>query len=372
MQVKHWKLILPFLVLAIHLCAFVFTDNDPKQTNVSTLFESIHNHPDDSSLLQNMAQQNSNEMIGNDLHVAEDPPSSLYSMVEKRANIDKGHRNLATAATASMKRPVMYTFYVRIDPEKHVKYTGMSDSADRTMLQLWKQYWERAGWKPKILTLEDAKKHKNYDTFERELDLDNIGYAEKLCFLRWLAVSSAGGGFLAHYDIFPIRKANIKLSDYPNGGKLTVYDQTLNGGMPSLISGSKEEYDRVSNLMLESTMKRGSKEPFWNEMLTLFDIYRHDPGAYLTQQGVLRGEKALDSSRTYRNEADCWNMASSNWAIHFSHYSIEQARNEGHLNKVFNFNARPTIAERWLNQWESRCRFVLDSPMEVGKEEKSD
>lgn len=277
------------------------------------------------------------------------------------------HRNLAVKLpNRNLEvRPVIYTFYARIDPEKHVRYTGMSDSADRLMLQHWERYWRKVGWEPKILTMDDARRHPQFERFDEALDLDkiNFGIYDKLCMLRWLAIAAVGGGFLADYDVFPIRNVNYDGIKLPYNGKLTVYEQALNGGIPCLISGTYQEYDRVSELILESTLTRGVNEPFWSEMLALFDIYRNDPEAFLTKQGVLRGEKALDSDRKFPHEDDCWKLAKNHWVVHFSHDAILHAKDHGNIPKASTFNSRPDVLEGFLNQWSNRCKVVKESTL---------
>lgn len=263
--------------------------------------------------------------------------------------------------SSNEKRPVMHTFYARIDPDQYVKYTGMSDEADRKMLQHWKNYWHRAGWDTKVLTLDDAKKHPDYDKFDKALDLNIMpfGYYDKLCFMRWIAVAASGGGWMADYDTFPIRK--VHFDDLPADGKLAVYDQTLHGGIPCLVSGTSEEFTRVANLILDNTIERGVNEPFWSDMMALFDIHRNDPAVFVQKQGILRGEKAFEGDRHFPNpEKDCPKMAKHHWAVHFSHNAIQQGVAKGTLSKM-TFDNRPNVAEGWLNQWAVRCQFFYDN-----------
>ncbi len=63
--------------------------------------------------------------------------------------------------------PAIYTFYERINPEE--RGTGMDDTSDSELLQAWKDRWAAAGWEPRVLTLEDAKKHPRYEEYQAML-----------------------------------------------------------------------------------------------------------------------------------------------------------------------------------------------------------
>jgi len=261
--------------------------------------------------------------------------------------------------------PIIYTFYERIDPNEHVKYTGMTDNADRHLLQLWKEYWTLAGWEPRILTLEDAQRHPDFQKVDKALDLEALalGYKDKMCYMRWLAMAAVGGGFLSDYDIFPIRQVTYDGIHLPNDGKMTFYDQAFNGAIPCLVSGSFNEFDRMSKLMIESTLK--NLHSSWNELEAIFDVYKQDRDAFVAMNGVLRAERALTHNYLFKDEKYCRNLASSSWAIHFSHNSILQAKDYGYLDKKVAFNQRPTIAEKFLNEWNSKCAFIVEEPIDL-------
>ena len=70
----------------------------------------------------------------------------------------------------------------------------MDDKSDNELLALWKKHWENAGWEPRILSLEDARKHPSYDDYVSRLEslpMDGVSGEGKnrlynqLCFLRW-------------------------------------------------------------------------------------------------------------------------------------------------------------------------------------------
>ena len=96
-------------------------------------------------------------------------------------------------------------------------------------------------------------------------------------------------------------------------------------------------------------------------MFAVMDAHRADPSAFQRRRGVLRGELALSSDRKFSRRDVCEKMAKFHWAVHFSHESIKKAELMGTV-RGGGFNARPTVAEGWLNQWSVKCWMVLKKP----------
>lgn len=256
------------------------------------------------------------------------------------------------------ERPVMHTFYNRIDPTKFHKYTGMTDESDAQLLLTWKRAWRLAGWEPKIISLDDAQAHPAYAEFDKLLDLEKVpfGYYDKLCFMRWLAMASVGGGWMSDYDTFPLR--GLTDASLPNGGKLTLYDTVAAGAVPSVVSGTKEEYDRIARALLENTLERGIKEEFWSDMLSLMDLHQMDHNIFEVKDQVLKGERALSGKGSFNSFRDCNVMVGGNWAVHFSHRSITQGVYLGYLPRGDSASDRPQVAHDWLMEWDEACEEI--------------
>lgn len=74
----------------------------------------------------------------------------------------------STDTDSTTARPIMYTFFEWIPPRN--RGTQMSDQADLDLVREWKIAWRKAGWDPRVLTLQDAKRHSSYESYATELN----------------------------------------------------------------------------------------------------------------------------------------------------------------------------------------------------------
>lgn len=234
----------------------------------------------------------------------------------------------------------------------------MSDVADKALITEWKAAWKAAGWHPIVLTLEDAKKHDQYNDYAPKLNkipmlgVDGLGGTviyNQLCFLRWLAVASAGGGYLCDYDVFPVSGAPVTQEIAPHTGNFTVYcriKHSKHAGIPCLMSGRKDEWTRMAYALLEDGDTNAGTESMWSDMLALIDM-RND-NAYSIYDAVLEGQEVL--LKRGWTAADC-NMTASKEAIHFSHEALKL----GYLPPGESAEDRPEIIKRFLAQWQGLC-----------------
>ena len=80
-----------------------------------------------------------------------------------------------------------------------------------TLIDIWQKSWKYYGWEPTILTLNDVKKHKDY---QKLLEISkyrptvNRKDFETICFLRWLAMFDKSGWYcdvdMINYGFEPI------------------------------------------------------------------------------------------------------------------------------------------------------------------------
>jgi hypothetical protein len=130
-------------------------------------------------------------------------------------------RRLLLQSSTSNKNPIVHTFYHEYNAA--AGGTGMTTAADQALLKVWVDEWTAAGWNPVILNMEDTRQHPQFDTMNKMLDglpfkyydvscklsMNGLGLLEinssdifllflvkRLCFLRWLAIAQAGGGWM--------------------------------------------------------------------------------------------------------------------------------------------------------------------------------
>ena len=128
-------------------------------------------------------------------------------------------------------RPIIFTFFEPV--------TDLHDEQPIELLNVWKESWYGAGWNPVVLTMGDAKRHPNFEYFQNILvgkkqfrrNRDRYNY---YCFMRWVAISASGGGWLVDYDTFPLNlPASTYMTSLPHDGQFTGHSSYV----PNILSG---------------------------------------------------------------------------------------------------------------------------------------
>jgi len=289
--------------------------------------------------------------------------------------------------TTTPPRPIMHTFFEPIEQKKKKNHTkgsintgsGMSTpEAHKRLLDAWQKAWEEAGWSTRILTLEDAMAYPQYDQVRDSIDQGIFRQYDTLCFLRWFAMVSNGGGWMSDYDVFPlaanippdilgktglegqiIKHGGLSSSEWsnnggiplPNDGKFTAYD---NGGMtPSLLSGSQKDWDRVAKGLIE--MEQLHLDGFYSDMLALDDYIDVNPGDIVKEYSVAW---SLARVMVGVGQIDCqkvWGEKNKFWAVHFSHWNVKDGVNKSVLEGGLRADDRPDIAAGFLKEFEQQC-----------------
>ncbi len=74
------------------------------------------------------------------------------------------------------------------------------------VIEIWKDWWSKAGYEPVILTEADAREHPRFDEIEAHINTIptvNPALYERACWLRWLAFEAKGGGLMVDLDVLP-------------------------------------------------------------------------------------------------------------------------------------------------------------------------
>lgn len=72
-----------------------------------------------------------------------------------RGSPNLGGTRRLSEGSASPGKPIIYTFFIE---------TG--NAVDQSLLKLWQGEWTKAGWVPRVLTLEDAQQNPHYETVQ--------------------------------------------------------------------------------------------------------------------------------------------------------------------------------------------------------------
>ena len=248
------------------------------------------------------------------------------------------------------QKPVMHTFYDPL-PQQKKRPTGMSLSDDRHLLKVWADSWKSMGWRVRILTMEDVKKHPNFDNIQELLQKVHLGKRpdyDRACYLRWFAITAAGGGWMSDFDVIPLPGSmfvnNQDAYKFMNDGNFTVYDMTAQGDpVPSLMSGSLEEWDRLSNLVLKNGAEKGSEETYFSDFRSLIDL--KESASIVKLDDVVKGHNILKADFSL-TEKDC-NDLKNKRAIHISHRAMRELKRK--------FSERPFVAEQFWLSWLEKC-----------------
>eukprot|EP00545_Synedropsis_sp_CCMP1620_P002524 CAMPEP_0119004314 /NCGR_PEP_ID=MMETSP1176-20130426/1074_1 /TAXON_ID=265551 /ORGANISM="Synedropsis recta cf, Strain CCMP1620" /LENGTH=428 /DNA_ID=CAMNT_0006956005 /DNA_START=9 /DNA_END=1295 /DNA_ORIENTATION=+ len=254
------------------------------------------------------------------------------------------------------QQAIIYTFWAPVTPLPNGdKGTGMTDEADDHMLALWKQAWEAIGWQPRVLTLQDAQRHPRFDEFYEKLQTVplwgnrrqgvNREY-NQWCYIRWLAMAAVGGGWMSDYDVLPIRRIHHHL------GAFTAHEARV----PSLVSGSQEEWARMAWAVLENGVAHNQPEVnLWSDMDALANLQDQQSQPqyhYIVNQTVTEAGPLLTGKPWTKNK-EC-DMLKRHDAIHFSHNSIQM----GVLREGEKFRDRPRVAARIMKLYYAKCANI--------------
>lgn len=219
-------------------------------------------------------------------------------------------------------KPIIHTCFHPLREEDY--------SRNKPMLELWEKSWMEAGWKAVILTLNDARKHPDFYILDSLLESRNMEPRIRLNYFCYLAVSFQGGGWFSEPYVLPLRPNlnELDLLALPNNGQLTGY----NNPVPYLLSGSKVEWDRVTNLLIQ-TYQENSAIPS-----VKFPPYYHYENA------VLHAKDAFPSQHI----PDLCNRLMKKRVVNFFDQLGADDADETSYSKVLS----------WMTTWKERCMAI--------------
>jgi len=229
-------------------------------------------------------------------------------------------------------------------------YFNSRVETDSEILALWEKEWNKAGFTTKILTIYDARRHPKFEEFRKSIEGNNL--VDGSSFYVWLAMSSSGGGWMSTYETFPTNFPLIDGTDLPNDGKLTSYL----GEIPSLVSGTAEEWDRVAEILPDAVNRISNDGKTDKNVLELLiqdgnnGIDFELPG-YNVESGFMYD---------FPREVNCGAMSSAR-AVYISQELVQSAVNKDLYPVVLpkddptGYNHRAAAFKIFLDDFESQC-----------------
>mmetsp|Transcript_14986 Transcript_14986/g.23032 ORF Transcript_14986/g.23032 Transcript_14986/m.23032 type:complete len:355 (-) Transcript_14986:7-1071(-) len=237
--------------------------------------------------------------------------------------------------TPDENRPVMHTFYTPLG--------GNHDQISRhdaSILATWKHAWYQAGWNPRVLRLEDAKKYPKFDEMYDAVNSMKYNKYETWCYMRYFAMAAIGGGYMSDYDTIPLNFiAEKKYRELPNNGNFTTFSYHI----PALLSASDSEWGRVGQRLVEEGVKRNNIPVTFSDMLALQrllgkkEVIAAGPKVY----GIFPKGFQKKDGKLYCNILSLYR------AIHVSHESLYREKRP--------INLRPEIMADIMQQYHTDC-----------------
>lgn len=270
-------------------------------------------------------------------------------------------------------RPIVYTFYEEVEEGGY---------GDAEMRAVWEDVWHEAGWEPKVLSLKDARSHPDYVRFERTLRDVPLGEKpafDRMNYLRYLAMSAVGGGFMSDIDVYPLWPLDDERGDggrfqyamadmlqtslddatidLPFNGKFSLLCGGQGAEVPCLMSGSASQWNLVANVLLENGGRHVLSE-HWSDMHALQDALRQDAKPFHHI-----GQKTFDGTGVVKwllpQERYAWDnkcgVGESMVAVHFSPHSMLSNVNREYWQSPSKYLIRKQIAMAWMARWGEKC-----------------
>ena len=265
------------------------------------------------------------------------------------------HPNAVHAADShnsdnSNEKPIMYTFWESVPGG----CCGADEKGHQELLDSWRNAWETNGWETRLLSMEDSKNHPDYQRMEDSFNGKEISEYNKRCFYRWLAMGTLPhGGWISDYDMFPLHfsgQESFDLVRENDNGRFTSYAHVA----PALIYASREEWQRMINMMIEAIP---SFEGHLTDMYVFKKLVETDKEAV----GVVYEPEIFASRLGFKNyvergKLDCKIMEGQK-AVHFSHHSTRESYKIGvyPIIDVSPFQERGKAAAIMMEDYEKQC-----------------
>jgi hypothetical protein len=232
------------------------------------------------------------------------------------------------------ERPPIYTYYDA--PGKQPKAVS---EAEHRLILAWRRAWWAQGFRPQVLSRDEAKVHPQYQLFQR-MKLDSKVEVE---IMRWLAWGHMGGGVLVNWLALPmsdydnVMLAFLRRAEYPKLSRV----QTLNNGVffggASAVEGALKKV--MNNKLLKNVTENKDKIIQLSRkeggavvnLLTPADIAvdkKANGIAYYTTETISSKYATVNEKLTNTTQAEGLNLLASLINSHL-HLSFQEQHPEG-------------------------------------------
>lgn len=158
----------------------------------------------------------------------------VNQMLQQHEAHEKEIKKLKRKLHSYIDKPIIYTYFDYLD--------AMNE--EEKLLELWAESWEYYGWKPVVLDRTVAESHPRFKEWAQKFSQYpsiNPKEYELACYYRWIAMAVVDGGFMSDIDVmnYGFRPPSHIAPNF------TLHQ----GHIPSLVSASKEEYERIVNAL---------------------------------------------------------------------------------------------------------------------------
>ena len=272
-------------------------------------------------------------------------------------------RTLDSDGNDQEERPVMHTFY------EH------KEEGEDSLLEVWAIEWNRAGFDTKVLSMADARAHPYFEEMEKIIKPILGELYNGLCFYRWLAMVQAGGGWMSDYDVLP---TNFPIEDglvLPNGGNFTSFQAHV----PCLMSGSQEEWSRVTHLLMDAFPRSIEKFGYPTDMRAFMILEGEQQSHNIDiDYNIYFGWPYRDMRTGFQYKEpriiDCEIMKIGR-AVHLSHKDTDKAYKQGLFpvkiprgdspSRQHRGEAGKTLLEDWRSQCQAEIQEVKEQNLSV-------
>jgi len=223
------------------------------------------------------------------------------------------------------KKPIMHTFFEPVAGG----CCGMSEWGHHQLVKAWEASWQARGWETRILTKKDAENHPDFDMLQKKLHKVGVGGYNQRCYWRWLAMVTAGGGWMSDYDVFPLgldSEVGLEIGE----------DDTFKSfyhNVPCLLHASAKEWDRIIHLMIGILPPKQSGNEVISDMISLKHLGQWKGRAGMEWTGDVQTHIFYERNEEGDLRLNC-KVGKAKLAVHLSHHECDIAFREGRYPEI--------------------------------------